>query len=578
MKAEEVIQNLNLENLENLPNPDALETIWKNLTLPELKAPDTTLQSRILFMAYMIFMPVKALWTLCFQNLFKVKPEECPVCATQKKKRGKPHIVLHCPYCKRLMHSQGTNGRNPTFHCPNHGRLSIRRTYEARVFFILQALRATQLLVANLTQKKVAELLGMTRTFIETTVATVAQNLKIPPPEIKGDLVLLIFIDGFFGSRIAILVGKANKSVFWTFGYENTLTITSFLENIKKGVPPESTLVITTDGNPAYIDPIRSVFPEAIHVRHFHKDWNQAAIHYSKNGQIYSIHGPIDMLKKKTTAKVTVWEGVRVNPQKPKKASVTLEGETKKLLDAVTHINASQNYDGRLLQRFTRILRRLTELVLEEKLEKREVLEVLKLLEIRSIPLKFRNKLRARIKEFREATSKPRKGSGDKRPYVKKRSSTLIFKGTLAEAEEKVEGVREVVEVLNQAFKGGKLVNSPVEGVNSEVEYLMSSKNASEDVLKITLFNHFLHTPLKVEDATPLSTSNITRRPRVPIRPLQLLEVRYTDRRGKTSSRVLLVLSVNGSRVSAFCFLKGKTLTFLKSRMEILHAQDIPFP
>ena len=208
------------------------------------------------------------------------------------------------------------------------------------------------------------------------------------------------------------------------------------------------------------------------------------------------------------------------------------------------------------------------------------VLEVLKFLKIRSIPsLKFRSRLRGRIKEFCEATGKPRKGSGDKRPYVKKRSSTLIFKGTLAEAEEKVEGVREVVEVLNQAFKGGKLVNSPVEGVNSEVEYLMSSKNVSEDVLKISLFNHFSHTPsLKVEDATPLSTSNITRRPRVPIRPLQLLEVRYTDRRGKTSSRVLLVLSINGSRVSAFCFLKGETLTFLKSRMEILRAQDIPFP
>ncbi|MGF3523212.1 MAG: hypothetical protein ACQXXJ_09000, partial [Candidatus Bathyarchaeia archaeon] len=93
------------------------------------------------------------------------------------------------------------------------------------------------------------------------------------------------------------------------------------------------------------------------------------------------------------------------------------------------------------------------------------------------------------------------------------------------------------------------------------------------------LFDHFLHTPsLKVEDAFPLSTSNITRRTRVPIRLLQLLEVRYTDRRGKTSSRVLLVLSVGGGRVSAFCFLRGEVLTFLKSRMEILRAQDIPFP
>ncbi|MHA1362073.1 MAG: hypothetical protein ACTSP1_05945 [Candidatus Freyarchaeota archaeon] len=152
------------------------------------------------------------------------------------------------------------------------------------------------------------------------------------------------------------------------------------------------------------------------------------------------------MLKKKDTAKVTMWKGVRVNPPKPKKASVTLEGETKKLFDVVARINASQNYDGRLLQSFTRILRRLTELVLEGELERREVLEALKFLEIKGIPsLKFRSRLRARIKEFHEATGKPQRRTGDKGPYVKKRSSTLVFKGTLAEAEEKVEGVREVV-------------------------------------------------------------------------------------------------------------------------------------
>jgi len=52
--------------------------------------------------------------------------------------------------------------------------------------------------------------------------------------------------------------------------------------------------------------------------------------------------------------------------------------------------------------------------------------------------------------------------------------------------------------------------------------------------------------------------------------------VRYTDVR-KTSSRVLLVLSVNGGRVYAFYF-QGEVLNFLKSRMEILRAQDIPFP
>ncbi|MHA1429365.1 MAG: hypothetical protein ACTSRV_03055 [Candidatus Freyarchaeota archaeon] len=88
MKAEEIIKNL---NLENLPSPDAEETIWKKITLPnQPQKPDTTLQSRALFMAYMIFMPIKALWTLCFQNLFKVKPKNAHSAPPKKRREENP--------------------------------------------------------------------------------------------------------------------------------------------------------------------------------------------------------------------------------------------------------------------------------------------------------------------------------------------------------------------------------------------------------------------------------------------------------------------------------------------------------
>jgi len=62
---------------------------------------------------------------------------------------------------------------------------------------------------------------------------------------------------------------------------------------------------------------------------------------------------------------------------------------------------------------------------------------------------------------------------------------------------------REDAGALNQTFKGGKQVNSPVEGINPEVEYLTSSKNMSEKVLKISPFNQFSHTPQKLRTPPP---------------------------------------------------------------------------
>nr|MDO8080773.1 hypothetical protein [Candidatus Freyarchaeota archaeon]MDO8082365.1 hypothetical protein [Candidatus Freyarchaeota archaeon]MDO8083045.1 hypothetical protein [Candidatus Freyarchaeota archaeon] len=73
-----------------------------------------------------------------------------------------------------------------------------------------------------------------------------------------------------------------------------------------------------------------------------------------------------------------------------------------------------------------------------------------------------------------------------------------------------------------------------------------------------------------------LTTSSIKRQPKICVHPYQLLRVRYTNRNGKTSLRNLLVLSVNGGKLSAYCFLRGEVRTFLRSRMEILHAQNIP--
>ena len=526
MSVEEVFEGTNLENLRHLPRfKEIKETVWRGLTLKEFKPPSASLPSRIMFMAHMILEPVKSLWTLCLFYLFLVEPDNCPVCATLKKKRKKPHIILHCPRCKLPAHTSGTNGRNPVFNCPKHGRISVMRSAEARCFFALCAVRVGQLVAAGLSQKKTAKLLGVTRTFVETVISTLAEHLPTPTPKLSGDLIVA-FIDGFFSSRLAILVGKAGKNILWTFGEENTVTITAFLKRLRKYLPEGATLVLVTDGNPSYVDPIRSILPQSIHVRHFHKNWNQVIVHYPLENRVYSLYGPIDMLQRRNTAHVIVWEGVRMNPPKPRKAQVLLEGDLRKLLEVIMLINTHRKYDGRLLQRFTRALRRLTELVVSGEVDKRDVWETLKLLWLKRLSLRFREPLRQRIEEFRRATGKTqRRGSGEEKPYVKKRISTRIFEGTLADAERQVEGVKGVTGILKRAFGEKKLVSSPVEGVNSIIGPLISSKAASEKAVNLTLLDLFSHTPfLRFEDVLCLTTSSIERQPKICVHPYQLLQ------------------------------------------------------
>jgi hypothetical protein len=75
--------------------------------------------------------------------------------------------------------------------------------------------------------------------------------------------------------------------------------------------------------------------------------------------------------------------------------------------------------------------------VVSGEVDKRDVWETLKLLWLKRLSLRFREPLRRRIEEFRRATGKTqRRGSGEEEPYVKKRSSTRIFEGTLADARE----------------------------------------------------------------------------------------------------------------------------------------------
>ena len=144
------------------------------------------------------------------------------------------------------------------------------------------------------------------------------------------------------------------------------------------------------------------------------------------------------MLQRRKKARVTVWEGVRVNPPRPRKApGVVLSGEPGKLLSVISSINASEKYDGRLLQRFTRRLRRLADLVNSGEVEKRTVTEALKLpRDEEAPPLLPGNCSAPELEEFHDATRKPggKKPSEDKKPYVKRRSSTRVFRGTLEEA------------------------------------------------------------------------------------------------------------------------------------------------
>lgn len=272
--------------------------------------PGSSLESRALFIKELVngdpnFFPIDA---------FQVEAEECQVCVTLQRQRTELHLLLHCPRCKGPAHTWGSNTADPdlwnkSFLCQNCGyRFSLRNSVEYILFTIEWSLKGIHLLALGIPEMRIQAEWGIPRHLLEAIRATLIEKLQLPEPEKTEYLVAVLIIDGVYPNGLSRLIVIVGNQIFWMNAGESELEIQILLSYVKRYVTAKQWIVIS-DGKPEYIAPVRSVFPECVHIRHFHDTWKEVLIHFPHQGEIYTLYSETNLLLKGEDAQVTLWEG-----------------------------------------------------------------------------------------------------------------------------------------------------------------------------------------------------------------------------------------------------------------------------
>lgn len=204
---------------------------------------------------------------------------------------------LGCPLCRSSERVRIVgNGRNGTkkFECKaqhdpdstgrkdRRFRFSTYTSYEAlKVYrdFLEEVL--TLLTYCEGTREGVAEYLSVSKHVVEFGVHVLLDYLgkEGARESVKvGDDLVVVYAD-FSTTRVSrsasVIMSRVGESIAYQVCCSmNYLTAWNFVRALKErlALKPGATLVFVTDGEKAWIDPIRTFFPNTIHIRQFHSE------------------------------------------------------------------------------------------------------------------------------------------------------------------------------------------------------------------------------------------------------------------------------------------------------------------
>lgn len=198
--------------------------------------------------------------------------------------------ICSCPYCKSKEHVKyvGTNKGMRKFICSGtaHSKkayFSTSTSYEAIEIYREAMIRNLCLLTYTNSNVKGIRLYNETsKYFVEYAFEALYEfiNEEINQPHIKIDKnadIVTVFFD-LSGSKLAknkaIILAKINdKIIFEIVTHSNYLSTTSLISSIKSrlNLSEKTQVVFVSDGERCHVDSIKHYFPNAIHVRQFHK-------------------------------------------------------------------------------------------------------------------------------------------------------------------------------------------------------------------------------------------------------------------------------------------------------------------
>lgn len=221
----------------------------------------------------------------------------CPICQSCEKViiTGNGRKGTKKQVC-RAHHDPGFTGRDSTEFI-----FSTYTSYEAyKVYqdFLVEAL--TLLTTCEGTYRGIAKYLNISGHMVELSVQTLVDYLAEKGRgliRVEGDPVV-VYAD-FSGTRVSrsasIIMSRVGEEIAYQVCCTmNYLTAWNFVKGLKESLELDqgATLVFVTDGEEAWIDPIRSFFPDAVHIRQFHSRNCKGLVyvHLTQNEGIYTVY------------------------------------------------------------------------------------------------------------------------------------------------------------------------------------------------------------------------------------------------------------------------------------------------
>ncbi len=211
-------------------------------------------------------------------------------CERELDKLNRSDTVCSCPYCKRNEHVKyvGTNNGTKKFRCDassNHKQrcFSTSTSYEAiEIYREAMARNLCLLTHTNSDVCGIRQYNESSKYFAEYAFEALYEFItkEINQPQLKinkGMDIVTIFFDlsgSMLSKNKAIILAKIeDRIIFEIVTHSNYLSANSIISSIKARLKlsKKTQIVFVSDGERCYVDSIRHYFPNAIHIRQFHK-------------------------------------------------------------------------------------------------------------------------------------------------------------------------------------------------------------------------------------------------------------------------------------------------------------------
>ena len=527
------------------------------------------------------------LWNQLILPRMYVTRDNCSVCKTMQRKKTETHLIAHCPNCQNLCHTNGSVKGKKKFTCydkshdePHH--FNINTCFERIYFRWKCSMYALALLGQGNSLKGIRKLTGVTRHFLDLVISAASKQTKehgILRKKIKQGF-LAVYIDGTYVLRGCTLIAKVNNQIFWRCTIaEDSETIRNMLLELKE-VISVTNLIFVTDGLVNYVKPIAELFPKAIHVRHFHNTWEDILIHFGHKGERYSLHVKSDVLLPSGNKEATFWRGTKyfLNRKSGKKQK-DKKDPLKELMVALDQIYSLSKWNGKLMQRFSNWMNRVSDAIIDGKLPEETKQAVIDAIHPERMPLKFRKLVRLRIMVFE---TKIRNREKTHHFHAKTERVEMLAKGDISDIVNKHPFVGNVLDILRKEFAGKHITSNPVVGVHSIFQpYLHMHRTLKGSSRLMELILHILYSGRSLEEILPFKaflSAEISRVSGERMLSGRHYFIKYSDKYGNRTERLVEVIESEKGYLWVFCHLRDRVIMLKKSRIEFFEERVVEMP